>query len=394
MKTICEHKSHIEQKKKARSKQSVRITVQQTTLITALSHAARGVEARTTMPILSGLLWEVETHAMRFTATNDDYTIVHRLPIDGETIRVTASGRVVLPAKLTTDLVRRLPQVPLEVTVDAQNVVHFSAGALEYTVHGMEAEDFPRLPTLPLTTMWHVSGRRLAALFRHVLFAVAVDQTRPILKGVELVAEERRLVATATDSHRLAQSELELVGEATDGKLVVPGKSVQEVIGLFEAREEPVELALGDKVLVMQDDRFTVYFRLLSGAYPDTRMLIPREAKTSVTFERLRLIDALERAFVIAQHNRNQTVRLTVGETVELFTVHPELGKYNETIAVRARQGDDLVIWFNARYLLDALKYIDAEAVAIGANGALSPFVVRPEGATVPTHLIVPVKTG
>ncbi|MBT9282104.1 MAG: DNA polymerase III subunit beta [Hydrogenibacillus schlegelii] len=374
----------------------MRATIDHRTLLDGLQTAARSIETRTTMPILSGVLIRLG-ETLELITTNDDYTLVQRLPLEAEKNAVYAPGAVVLPAKLAHELIRKLPSGPIDVEAEGASAV-FRAGALEVTVHGFPPEEFPRLPDEPAETKWHLTGERLAALFRQVLFAVATDQTRPILKGVELVAEGGVITATATDSHRLAQSRLVLAEAGAEGRLVVPGKSVQDVLGLFEDEDEdaPLRLALGERTLIVEASRYTVYFRLLAGAYPDTRMLIPDATKTRAVFDRAALVEALDRAYVIAQYNRNQTVRLTLGDgpEAELFTVHPELGRFSERLAVRERSGEPITLWFNARFLLDALKHLPADAVEFGANGALSPFVVRAAGASHPLNLIVPVKTG
>lgn len=378
------------------------IQLPQQVLLKTLSTSARAIDHRAVIPILSGILLKTQTTHLDVISTNHELTIIYHLHPDPEnkdhesTLKIIEDGAVVIPAKLTLDMIRRMKSGTLQMTSDTHQHITLNQDAVSYQIHGMNPDEYPSLPTFEESTGIHLPSESFRALLEQVTFAASKDESRPVLKGVRLMQEGNRLIATATDSHRLAEAHMVLSTEEPvfHAPIILPAKHMSDLIALLSEEKETIYLQTDLRTLALKGETFALYLRLLSGTYPDTRMIIPKSGKSIVETEREPLLEAIERALVIAQYNRNQTVRLTAEEkTIILYTVHPELGTFSEPLPGEISQGEALSIWFNGQYLLDALKHLKGERIVFWFNGALSPFVVKERDQDHHLHLIVPVKT-
>ncbi|PTQ56691.1 MAG: DNA polymerase III beta subunit [Candidatus Carbobacillus altaicus] len=370
--------------------------------IKMLTASARAIDNRAVIPILSGIHIEVHDDTLDMIATNHELTIIHHLKPNNEktedvpTLQILEDGAVVAPAKLLLDITRRMKADSLEITTDHHQNITLTQGDLSYQIHGMNPEEYPLPPTFEESTEVRLESEAFRELLDKVSFAASRDESRPVLKGVRLMQEGKKLIATATDSHRLAESNMTLTTDEVVLKepIILPAKHIPDIIALLSEEKETVYLQTDLRTLALKGQTFDLFLRLLNGTYPDTRMIIPKTGKSIVETDREPLLQALERALVIAQYNRNQTVRLTADEgTIMLYTVHPELGTFSEPLSGSTPQGEALSIWFNGQYLLDALKHLKQDRIVFWFNGALSPFVVKEKAADHILHLIVPVKT-
>lgn len=375
------------------------ITVTTDLLVQAINHVSKAVSPRTVIPILSGIKFDASDDGLTLTASDSDVSIAYHIPRqedDQENVILHEKGRIVLPAKFIIDMVKKLPADQITIQVQAHLLTSITSGTVEYHLHGLNADEYPRLPQIDEELSFYVPSMLLKNLIRQVAFSASTSESRPILTGIQWNLNDQELTFIGTDSHRLAKSNI-TVQNNSDIKtqsVVVPVKSLNELNKILEEDQEPVEILISGSQLLLRAKNLLFYSRLLEGNYPETSRIIPQSYKSKITLHTKHLHDALERASLIVLRDRNNVVKVSTisDKEIEIYSFSPEIGKLSETVSVAKYEGEELKISFNAKYMLDALKVIDSQSVDLSFNGATSPFLIHPEGDERTLHLIVPVR--
>lgn len=367
-------------------------------LLDGLNNAMRAVSSKTTIPILTGIKLDVTAEGLRLTGSDADVTIQTFIQPeeDGkQIINVEAPGSIVLQARMLHEIVRKLPTniVEIEVTDNFQTFIR--SGKSEFHLIGSDANEYPQLPELSNNEQFSIPSDLLKTVIRETVFAVATSESRPVLTGVHWQTTENELICVATDSHRLARRKVTVDNLPTGQNVVIPGKSLNELNKILDDSSTAVEIALTSQQVLFKTNEVLFFSRLLEGNYPDTSRLIPNEYKTNVTINGKLLLQAIDRASLLAREDRNNVVRFeTVRDnSVEISSNSPEIGKVKEQIAVEQAEGEELKISFSAKYMMDALKAIDGQDVMIQFTGAMKPFILRSIHDDAILQLILPVRT-
>lgn len=370
----------------------MRFSIQKSALIQAIQIVSKAVAVRTTKQVLSGILLEVSEQQVIATAYDLELGIQTRIEGNEENqLKVTEPGSIVLPARYFSEVIRKLPDTIITMQVANNYMTEISTPSVEFHLHGIDSEEFPKLPTFIGIQGLELSATMLSELIRTTAFATANTEVRPILTGIDIGCANETLKFTATDGLRLATHGVPLA-DAPSWRAVIPGKSLSELSKILSNEDKIVELYLtqSHSLFVSGDTRF--YTRLIEGTYPDTSRIIPNGHKTEVVVLGDDLLGAIDRAALIARDRDNHMVRLEIkDEIITVSSNSPEIGNVSETIKIDQKSGEDLQIAFNARYVLDALRALDAAKVIIRFNGATQAFVIEKQGDTSVLQLISPV---
>lgn len=368
-------------------------------LLDGLSDVMKAISQKVATPILTGIKIEVNENGVTLTGSDSDITICTFIPAEDngeQIIRVVEKGSIVLQAKVFSEIVRKLPtnQVIIEVANGLQT--HIQSGKSEFHLIGLDPEDYPILPEVKDDYLFSLPSDLMKSIIRETVFAVSQQETRPVLTGVLWEAKEGGLACIATDSHRLARR-LTIPEEMPEVpfSVVIPGKSLQELNKILPDNGELVDIVIADQQVLFKTRGVLFYSRLLEGNYPDTSRLIPLEYKTSVTVNGRLLLQAIDRASLLAREERNNIVRFSAneGKVIEISSNSPEVGKVEELVEAIGVVGEELNISFSAKYMMDALKAIDGQDITIQFTGAMRPFILKSVDDDSILQLILPVRT-
>lgn len=368
-------------------------------LVNGLQHASRAVSAKTTIPILTGIKFEVDDNGLTITSSDSDITIQMTIPPnknDQEILTVVKEGKIVLP-KYIVDIVKKLPSDEIEFNMVDNLTVLVKSGKSEFRLNGYDAEEFPDLPSFNEEYQFNIKSDLFKTMIRQTIFAVSSLESRPILTGVLWQLEDSILRFIATDSHRLAMREsiVESPDNLKFSNIVVPGKSLNELSKILSDDQKEVNIIVNENQMIVKIGSLIFISRLLDGTYPDISRIIPNQGKSSIVLKTKDLLDAIERASLIVKDSKNSLVKLTTFEdlTMEITSNLPEIGKVTENLTLKEYSGDSLKISFNAKYAIEALKAIDSQDILIDFTGALSPFLIKPMDSVKMLYLILPVRT-
>ncbi|WP_107951482.1 DNA polymerase III subunit beta [Lysinibacillus parviboronicapiens] len=368
-------------------------------LLEGLNDVMKAVSSKTTIPILTGIKIDVTDEGIRLTGSDADITIQTFIPVeeDGQQIiQITETGSIVVQARMFNEIVRKLPTNDVEIQVTAGFQTHIRSGKSEFHLIGSDAAEYPLLPELTENQKFTIPADLLKSIIRETVFAVATSESRPVLTGVNWQIKNEALICVATDSHRLARRKVQLENlPAVEHSVVIPGKSLNELNKVLEDSTNLVQIVITSQQVLFKTGDVLFFSRLLEGNYPDTTRLIPEEYQTNVTINGKALLQAIDRASLVARGDRNNVVRFDIldNQAVEVSSNSPEIGKVQEEIPVEALEGESLKISFSAKYMMEALKAIDGQDVVIQFTGAMRPFILRSVHDDAILQLILPVRT-
>ncbi|WP_243298967.1 DNA polymerase III subunit beta [Bacillus litorisediminis] len=377
----------------------MKFTIQRDRLVESLQDVMKAVSSRTTIPILTGVKLLVTEEGVTLTGSDSDISIETIIPkVEDEQIivEIERTGSIVLQARFFNDIIRKLPEDTVMIEVKDNLQTFIKSGNAEFSINGLDAEEYPRLPQIEEEEVYKLPTDLLKAIIRQTVFAVSTSETRPILTGVHWRIENNELTCVATDSHRLAWRKAPLESELNHShSVVIPGKSLNELNKILDDSQDPIEMVLTQNQILFKTKNLLFFSRLLEGNYPDTSRLIPNESKTDVILNAKEFLQAIDRASLLAREGRNNVVKFSIigNDSIEISSDSPEIGRVVEIVKTQSIIGEELKISFSGKYLMDALKAIDSTEIKISFTGAMRPFVIRSIDNDFILQLILPVRT-
>lgn len=375
----------------------MKVTLNRSVFIQELATVQRAISSKTTIPILTGVKIELKDSGLTMTGSNADISIETFLESSSEKaqMQIESTGAIVLQARFFSEIVRKLPEDTFTMEVMENNQVAITSGKANFIVNGLDPDNYPHLPIVERRNQMKLSVQMLNQLVSETVFAVSAHESRPILTGVHFILENQKLLAVATDSHRLSQRLIPIEAEASEFNIVIPGKSLIELSRSFADEEEEVEISIMENQVLFKTKNMLFYSRLLEGNYPDTNRLIPTSFNTEIEFGVRDFLAAIERASLLSHEGRNNIVRLSISDdSVMLYGNSPEVGKVEEALNYEKVTGEPLTISFNPDYMKAALRAFGDMSITIKFISPIRPFTLEPtEGQGEFIQLITPVRT-
>ncbi len=365
-------------------------TVKRSELLKELSLTQGIVERKTTMPILSHLLWEVADNRLNITATDLELCIHTSCEV-----KVKKGGVGAVPARKLLDLLRLLPDEEVGFRQLENNWVHLLSGRKTYKIVGLAADNYPKTPQ-PTSSQVRVPAEILSKLVERIAFAISTEESRFTPNGGLLIVKPTSISLVATDGHRLALAETahRFAGLKKELRVLVPRKGLTELQRL--AREagdgSSVDMALDEKQLFFALDRRVLVSRLLTGQFPNYENVLRRENKNVLVLEGSVLSDALRRVAQLADPQICAVKFHLTKSGLELSASSVDYGEGKETIE-KDYVGESLVIAFNAHYLLDFLGAVPDGPVSIELKDPQSAGQLRPLSDEIQCrYVVMPVR--
>ncbi len=363
----------------------MKISVLRTDLANAVSIVSRAVSSKASIPSLEGVL--IKAYGSKLTLSGYDLEIGINTSIDST---ISEQGEIVVSAKYLSEIVRRLPEEVVCIETDDRMITYITSGHAEYQIVGMNSAEYPDLPKFEETEGFEVNAEILKEMIRQTVYAVSDNNSKPIYTGSLFEIENKVFKIVAIDGYRMAIRQ-ENVDSDVNTKFVVPGKTQQEVLKIIGNEEENIYISVGHRNIMFKIGEYSVISRLIEGTFLDYNSTIPNSSKTEILVNTRLLINAVDRMSLLNGDKLQSPVRCNFsGEEIH-FSCTTSIGKANDVISAPVN-GEDVEIGFNNRYLLDALRNIDADEVKIYLNGGLSPMIIKPVKGDSFISLVVPMR--
>lgn len=356
-------------------------------LVSAISVASRTVAQKNPIAALEGLYLRCGVKVM-LTGYNLETGIT--VGVDAE---IQETGDCIMPARLFFDIIRKLPDETVYVSVDEQYKVSIRGGISSFTITATSADDYPELPDVESEKGVRIPQKDLKDMISGTLFAVSENQARPIHTGCLFEVENESVTCVAVDGFRMALRRY-LPEESLERtlKFVAPAAALREVEKILADTDEPATFYLGRKHILFTIGDATLVCRILEGEFLDWRRVLPENSPIRLCGNVGRLTDSIERVGLIISEKLKSPVRCVFSQDSADFRTVSTIGEAHDVCQL-AGDGKDLEIGFNCKYLLDALKAVPDEECSLELSNGLSPIVLNPcDGSRKYSYMVLPVR--
>ena len=365
----------------------MKFTCEKALLTSAISLAARTVAQKSTIPCLEGIFVRAGV-SLQLTGFNLETGITVRVGA-----QVLEAGSCVMPARLFFDIVRKLPDEEVCVSVDDELHVSIRGGASSFQITAMDPDDYPDLPEVDSEKAVSLPQHVLREMIGGTIFSVSENQARPVHTGCLMEVKDDCINMVAVDSFRLARRTYfsdEPFGQEL--KFVVPASGLKEVEKILEDSDEPVRFTLGAKHILFEIGDATLVCRILEGEFLDYKNAIPRRNPINLVLDTKTMLQSLERVSVVISEKLKSPVRCLFEDNKVTMSAKTASGDAKDVCRI-AGDGQGLEIGFNNRYLMDALRYAPADTVKMELNTGISPAIIVPvDGEENFLYMVLPVR--
>ena len=363
----------------------MKLVCSKATLLNGLQVVSKAVPNKTTMSILECILIDSTDGRIRLTANDMELGI--ETIIDGE---ILEKGIIALDAKIFLDIVRKLPDNDITITTDASFKTTITCEKAKFNIIGKSGEDFSYLPEIERNDSIVLSQFTLKEVVRQTIFSISDNDSNRLMSGELFEISEDSLRVASLDGHRISIRKITLKESYPAKKVVVPGKTLNEISKILSGdADKDVTIFFTDKHIVFEFDNTTVVSRLIEGEYFKIDQMLSSDYETKVTIRKKELLDCIDRATLLIKEGDKKPIIISITDGAMELKINSAVGSMDEEIDID-KKGKDLMIGFNPRFLIDALRVIDDETITIYLVNPKAPCFIRDEDNSY-IYLILPV---
>lgn len=360
----------------------MKLSVNRDVILDGLQKVQSIVGSRTTLPILYNVYWKADKDRLTLTATDLEISVraeIEQVKGEGDqpiALKISRTGGTTLPAKKLYNILSALPRNDVEIDVDEKDVASIKAGSSHFKIIGISEEEFPALPKFQGQRNFTLDQGHVKRMLLATHFAASNDEARAILNGVLMSFRGDKLSIVATDGRRMAHYTLDMeVPKDSECDLVIPSKTVGELLKTLKD-EGALEVRVGENQIAFKFGAVEIYSKLIEGTYPNFRQVIPSSCEERISIERESLLSAVHRVSLLVS-DKASPITLTFSKNhLEIKGIAQDVGEAEESLPVKY-SGKEIAISFNPEFLMDPLKNLSSDEVALELTDELSPGVLK-----------------
>lgn len=352
----------------------------------AVNKVLKATSTKTTSPILEGIKIEASGDLITLSATDLEIAIKKSVRAD-----VAEEGVVVVPGKFFNDYIRKLTDEELSFLLNEKGQLKISYKDSEGYIQVLDSHEFPFLNDVNTDKKFTINANNLKSIINKTIFAVATDDSRPILKGELFEIKEKLLTVVALDGYRLAMANKPITNTSGEYKIIIPSRSLMEVSKLIENNDDEIEIFVSNNYIKFDLKDLVLTSRLIDGEFINYKQIIHNQFSTNITVDKEQLEDAIERASILSKIDRNNLVKFEIKDKNLTLTSNSEIGSIVENITI-CLTGEELVIAFNSRYFIEALRSSNDKFIKLNFTNNINPCIITPAETEEFLYLILPVR--
>lgn len=358
-------------------------------LIVGLNNVSKTVTAKTTMPILEGVL--IETYDNNIKLTTNDLEIGSEYIIKAD---IDISGSTVVDLKTFNEIIRKIESDEISFEIENNIFVIKSTSGI-FKLLTMNPEEFTRLPVFNVDKEIEVSEKMFKDMVKKTVFATSSDQNRPVYTGALVEVEDNVLNIVAIDGFRMAIRR-EFLERSADFKAIIPAKALTEITKTLSDDEESImKIGVNKNQALFRMGPCTVVSRIIEGDFLNYNSIVPSETDTKVRIGKKNLLEALERVSIFSKEvsEKDKKVPVKINMSLDSFVIScvSVTGDAKENVNAVV-EGKDLEIGFNPRYLMEALKVIEDDEIELNFTSNVLPLIIKPITGASYIYMVLPVK--
>ena len=368
----------------------VKFRAEKEDLIKLISPAAAGASNKTTLPALEGILFSLDGDELTLCG----YDLERGIQVKGE-VNGECDGSVILNAQKINGIIKALPAGEVLFICDDKNSVTVKCGMSEYVMHGSPAEMFPNLPDFEGDVSFEIKGNVIKRIVTGTHFAISQIDKKPVLMGERFKIQGDTVSVTALDNFRIAMwtEDKAVLGVDEEMEFIIPGKSLLELSRLIPGGDENIHIEKTMKHIIFSFDNLVFFSRLTEGPYLSFERQIRSGSKINVKVSKAALIESVERVSLFVDEKNKTPIQCTFTENMLNIFCFNQFGRVNDSVIIE-KSGPDLEIWFNYRYILEALRACTEDEVVLELNSDMQAMQIQnaKESEKRFFHLILPMK--
>ena len=363
----------------------MKLICQKNNLLKSVNIVLKAIPGKTTMPMLECILIDASTNNIKFTANDMELGI--ETIVEG---MILEKGIVAIDAKIFSDIIRKLPDSDVTIETDANLTTTITCEKAKFSISGQSGEEFSYLPYVERDNHITVSQFTLKEVIRQTIFSIAANENNKMMTGELFEIKGDMLRVVSLDGHRISIRKIELKEEYTDMKVVVPGKTLIEISKILSGGvEDEINIFFTKNHIVFEFDDTVVVSRLIEGEYFRIDQMLSSDYETKIQVNKKELLDCIDRATLLVKESDKKPIILSVTDNNIELKIQSQIGSMDEDIDI-TKEGKDIMIGFNPRFLIDALRVIDDETIDIYLMNPKAPCFIRDEQQSY-IYLILPV---
>ncbi len=356
-------------------------------MLKSLNIVSKAVSTKTTMPILECILIDVYSDSIKLVANNLELGI--ETSLEGDVLEI---GKIAVEAKDLAEVIRKLPEseILLESTPDTQLKV--KCERIELVLKSCKpGDEFSELPSVEKVKSINISQFTLKQVINQTLFSISDNENNKLMTGELFEVKDGKLTVVSLDGHRISLRNIELSGNPDNVKVVVPGKTLSDIAKILSGGvDDMVNIYFTDRNILFEFDNTIVISRLLEGEYFKIHQMLSIDSKISVKVNNKEFLSTLDRASIFIRESDKKPIVISIKDDNNMyFKVNSQNGNMDETLEVD-KKGDDIIIGFNPRFLMDVLRVVDDEEIYMYMRDAKSPCIIKDEAESY-VYVILPV---
>ena len=363
----------------------MKIICTKSNLAKGVSIVSKAVPSKTTMPILECILIDATTDIIRLTANDMELGI--QTEIEGE---ILDRGMIAIDARIFSEIVRKLPDNDIVIETDDNLQTTIVCEKAKFDIAGKPGEEFSYLPVIEKENSIEISQFTLKEMIRQTIFSISDSESNKMMTGELFEIKDNVLRVISLDGHRISIRKMELKNEVSDKKLIVPGKTLIEISKILSGEVESlVNISYTNNHIVFEFDNTIVVSRLIEGEYFKIDQMLSSDYETKLKINKKELLNCIDRATLLIKEGDKKPIIINIQDGVMELKIKSQVGSMNEEIEIE-KEGKDLLIGFNPKFLIDALRVIDDEEVTLYLMNAKAPCFIRDDEESY-IYLILPV---
>lgn len=363
----------------------MKIICKQQDLLSSINIAQKAVPSKSTMPVLECIFIEAYDNVIKLSASNMELSIDTYLKG-----RIDNEGQVALNCKLFADMVRKLPDDMVIIEVDNNFVTYIYCGPAKFKISGLLGDDFPKIPAYGKNDFISISQLTLKDIIRQTIFSIGDENHNKIMTGEHFEVNDNMLTLTSLDGHRISIRKTQLKENYLPKDVVIPGKTLNDISKLLaDDMDNDVTIYFSDNNIVFEFDDTIVLSRLIEGRYLNVNQMINNDYDTCIKINKKQLYDCFDRASLLVRESDKKPIIIGIYDGKINLNMNTSVGSLDEEIEV-VKEGKDLLIGFNPKFLMDVIKVIDDEEITIYLTNAKAPCFIRNQEETY-NYIVLPV---
>ncbi len=363
----------------------MKIVCKKSDLVNGAQIVSRAVPTHTTMPILECILIEAANGEIKFTANNMDLGI--ETVIDGD---IEEKGIIALDAKMFLNIVRKLPDNIVTISTDDKYQALITCENANFTIIGKSGEDFSYLPDIERNKSILMSQFTLKEVIRQTIFSIIENDNNKMMGGENIVVSGDKMTVDSLDGHRISRRCIELKGEFDDVNAIIPGKTLKEISNILSGdADKDVMIYFTENSVLFEFDRTIVLSRLIEGPYFNVDHMITTDYDTKITVNKKNFMDCLDRATLLVKEGEKKPIIVNIDDKGMELSISSSVGNMQEFIEI-GKEGKDIRIGFNPKFIIDALHVIDDDEIEIYLINPKAPCVIKNSESSY-LYMILPI---